>query len=332
MRSARGFTLVELMISMVLGLIVIGGALGVILANRQSYRTNEGLSQVQESARTAFELLARDVRQAGVTGCDSNGRVANVLEFQPGMSMPWWQTWFGLRGFDGAQNDPAVGFGSATPDNRINGTDSLQLQGIEGTGLSIVSHQPTSAQFQINTTTTAIASDDIVMVCDFDHAAIFKITNYNSSNTTVVHNAKEGKDWPHNCSKGLGYPTECTTNGNAYAYGPNSQLARLTAVDWYIGNNQRPAEGGRSLFRRRMTAAPEEIVAGVSDMQVTYREEGEADFVQAGAVTVWTNVNAIMIELTMQSADQRISTDTRENSGRLERTFTNIITLRNRVP
>jgi type IV pilus assembly protein PilW len=76
---SRGFTLLELMISMVLGLVVIGGALGVVLSNRQSYRTNEGLSQVQERARTAFELLARDVRQAGVTGCNNNGRVANVL-------------------------------------------------------------------------------------------------------------------------------------------------------------------------------------------------------------------------------------------------------------
>lgn len=337
MRSARdfsrGFTLVELMISMVLGLVIIGGALGVILANRQSYRTNEGLSQVQESARTAFELLARDVRQAGVTGCDSNGRVANVVVAQAGTTVPWWQTWFGLRGFDGAQNDTAVGFGSATPDNRISGTDSLQLQGIEGTGLSVVSHQPTSAQFQINTTTTAIATDDIVMVCDFDHAAIFKITNYNSSNTTVVHNASSGNSWPQNCSKGLGYPTDCGSQaGNAYAYGPNSQIARLTAVDWYIGNNQRPAEGGRSLFRRRMTAAPEEIVAGVTDMQVSFREQGGAEFVRADEVAAWTNVNAIMVELTLQSADQRISTDTHVNSGRLERTFTNVITLRNRVP
>jgi prepilin-type N-terminal cleavage/methylation domain-containing protein len=53
--AARGFSLVELMISMLLGLVIIGAATGVILANRQSYRTNEGLSQIQESARTAFE-------------------------------------------------------------------------------------------------------------------------------------------------------------------------------------------------------------------------------------------------------------------------------------
>ncbi len=329
----RGFTLVELMISMVLGLVVIGGAMGVIVANRQSYRANEGLSQIQESARTAFELLARDVRQAGVTGCDSSGRIANVLIEQPGATPAWWQNWFGMRGFDGSQTDSAVGFGSSTLDNRISGTDSLQLQGIDGTGLTVVKHNANAAEFQISAPTTAIAPDDILMVCDFDHAAIFKVTNYNSANTTLVHNTGSG-DWPRNCSKGLGYPTDCgpSATGNSYTYGPNSQIARFSAVDWYVGDNGRPAEGGRSLFRRRIGGAREEVVAGVSDMQITYRESGRSDFVPASPSVVWANVNAVMITLTLQSPDQRISTDTSVNSGRLQRVFTNVITLRNRVP
>lgn len=329
----RGFTLIELMISMLLGLVVIGGAMGVILANRQSYRTNEGLSQVQESARTAFELLARDVRQAGVTGCDSSGRVANVVVADGGT--PWWQPWFRLRGYDGTQADGAVGFGTALPANRVNGTDSLLLQGIEGIGLSVVNHQPNSANFQISAATTAIASGDILMVCDFDHAAIFQVTQYSSSNVTVVHSDNNSGS-PRNCSKGLGYPTDCSsTNGNPYTYGPNSQIARMTAVDWYIGNNGRAAEGGRSLYRLTMTGVREEIVAGVTDMQVSYREAGRSDFRDAATVTTsgnWANVNAVMIRLTVRSAEQRVTTDASVNSGRLERQFTNIITLRNRVP
>src|SRR3546814_1117931 len=44
-----GFSLVELMISLVLGLIVIGGVTTVFLSNQQSYRSNEGLSQLQEN-------------------------------------------------------------------------------------------------------------------------------------------------------------------------------------------------------------------------------------------------------------------------------------------
>ncbi|HEY5755225.1 MAG TPA: prepilin-type N-terminal cleavage/methylation domain-containing protein [Steroidobacter sp.] len=331
MRSARGFTLVELMISMMLGLVVIGGALGVILSNRQSYRTNEGLSQVQESARTAFELLARDVRQAGVTGCDSNGRVANVVQTDPSLPVSWWGSWFGIQGYAGTQTDPAVGFGTSGSSNRINGTDSLQLQGLEGTGISIARHRPVDAQFDLYASTTAIATGDILMVCDFDHAAIFKVSQYTSSGTVVQHVA--GGGYPRNCTTGLGYPTDCTTP-NPYTFPANSQLARVASVDWYVGDNQRAAQGepGRSLFRRRMAAAPEEIVAGVTNLRITYREAGRTDFRAADVVGTWANVNAVMIELTLQSADQRVSSDATVNTGRIERVFTNIVTLRNRVP
>ncbi len=46
-----------------------------------------------ESARTAFELLARDVRQAGNNGCGNTNRIANVLKNSAG----WWTQWFGTR-------------------------------------------------------------------------------------------------------------------------------------------------------------------------------------------------------------------------------------------
>lgn len=331
-RSARGMTLVELMISMVLGLIVTGGAISVVLANKQSYRTTEALSQVQESGRTAFEIVARDVRQAGATGCDNTGRVANVLN---SATPAWWQSWSGLRGYDGATTDPAVAFGTAVA-QRVNGTDSIQLQGTEGVGFSIESHNPSSANIKISAATTNLVANDILILCDFDHAAIFQVTNYNSSNVTLVHNTGTGS--PGNCSKGLGYPTDCSsTNGNPYAFGPNSQIARFAAVDWYVGNNGRAAEGGRSLYRRRLGGSgalvTEEVVAGVRDLQVTYRVAGATDFVAATSIAAgnWVDVNAVSITLTLDSADQRIATSV-ANDGRLQRTFTNVVTLRNRVP
>ena len=129
------------------------------------------------------------------------------------------------------------------------------------------------------------------------------------------------------------------TVGNTYAFGSNSQIARFTAIDWYIGANGRANEGGWSLYRRRLDRAAvlsvEEIVAGVTDMQIAYRRANTADFVPAATVTAagsWDAVNAVTITLTLDSTDHRVSTDTNVNSGRLQRTFTHIVTLRNRVP
>lgn len=340
-RKSGGFTLIELMISLVLGLVVIGGVVSVLLSNKQSYRTNEGLSQIQEGARSAFELMARDIRQAGATGCENTNRIANVLD---STKAGWWGgSWFGIRGYDEGVVDPAVNFGTALPGNRINETDSVQLQGIQGTPLSVVKHVATSAQFTISSATTDIVPDDILIVCDFDHAAIFQVTNYNSSNVTLVHNPGTGT--VGNLSKGLGYPPlfppTYTVNGNSYPYGPNSQISHFGAVDWYVGDNGRPEEGGRSLFRRRLggaaALASDEMVAGVTNMQIQYRVSGSDKFVDAKDATLaaaasWLNVNTVAITLTLDSADQRVSTDVSVNTGRLRRSFTNIITLRNRVP
>jgi type IV pilus assembly protein PilW len=334
-RREPGFTLIELMVAMVLGLVVIGGATSLILANRQSYRTNEALSQVQESARTAFELLARDVREAGISGCTNNNRMANTLETRNGIL--WWQTWFGIAGYEGNQANPAVSFTDTLRPPRIAGTDSVILQGIQGTGLTIEDHEPVSSNFKINATTTDFVDDDILVVCDFDHSVIVQVTNYNESNVTVVHDTGGGVATPGNCSKGMGYPTDCnSTNGNEYRFNPNSQVARFSVVTYYIGNNGRPDEGGRSLYRIRMGAGAqlftEEVVAGVTDLQITYREQGVNEFRTANNVGTWANVNAVMIALTVQSADRRVTTDVNVNTGRIERRFTNIVTLRNRVP
>jgi type IV pilus assembly protein PilW len=325
--SARGFTLVELMISLTLGLVVIGGVVSIMLANKRTYQSNEALSQIQESARTAFELVARDARQASASGCDNNGRIANVLTG----GTAWWQAWFGIAGYEGTATDPAVTTGTATP-NRITGTDSIQFQSIESAGLSVKTHNTTTAAITLNATATPYAVGDVLMVCDFDHAALFKVTAYDNTNFVVTHAASTGT--PGNCSKGLGFPTNCTT-ANLYQFKPNSQVARFTATDWYIGNNGRPLEGGRSLYRMRLGApSAEEVVAGVTDMQIRYRVANATDFVDATSVAAadWKNVNALAITLSMTSADQRVSTNASAASGRLQRSFTWLVTLRNRVP
>ncbi|WP_199797606.1 prepilin-type N-terminal cleavage/methylation domain-containing protein [Pseudazoarcus pumilus] len=332
----RGLTLIELMIALVLGLLVVLGVISVVVANSQAYRTNEGLSQVQEAARTGFEVLARRIREAGTTGC-GNERIANTVNDVAA----WWQIddwesepWPVIRGYDGNTAGP-VAFGDDDSDvnQRVPGTGALLLQGLDDIGVFVVDHNPPSAQFEINVATPLIDDGDVLLVCDFDHAAIFQVTNYNSTNRTVVHNTGTGT--PGNCSKGLGFPTDCEdTNGNAYSYGENSMIFRLAMEAWYIGFNGRPAEGGRSLFRQRLglngTTVVEEMVAGVTDMQLAFREENDASF--AATPGNWNNVNAVELTLTVASTDARVSVNTAVDQGRIARDFTTVVALRNRLP
>lgn len=62
----KGFTLVEIMVAMTIGLLMMAGILQISLANRESSRLQRNMGFVQENIRSTMEFLARDVRQAGL--------------------------------------------------------------------------------------------------------------------------------------------------------------------------------------------------------------------------------------------------------------------------
>ncbi len=76
-RHQGGLTLVELMVSIALGLLVIGAVLYVYLGSKGAYRTNKSTSRVQEAGRFGLDAMLRDVRQAGYIGCGSRLSLAD---------------------------------------------------------------------------------------------------------------------------------------------------------------------------------------------------------------------------------------------------------------
>ena len=61
-----GLSLIELMIAMVLGLMIMAGVASIFSANSQINRSAQNVSRVQESARTVFEMIGRDLRDRPV--------------------------------------------------------------------------------------------------------------------------------------------------------------------------------------------------------------------------------------------------------------------------
>jgi Tfp pilus assembly protein PilW len=64
-KSTQGFSLVELMISMVASLIVVGSVLAFTMATLRSNTENIQATRLQQELRTALDLVARDIRRAG---------------------------------------------------------------------------------------------------------------------------------------------------------------------------------------------------------------------------------------------------------------------------
>jgi type IV pilus assembly protein PilW len=319
------------MVALVLGLLLTTGVIGVFLFNREGYRQNENLARLQESARYAFEVMGRDLREAGGIGCGSNLPTANVLN---NAAANWWSNWGnGARGYEGNDNTFPKAFGAGAAD-RASGTDAVVVySGTFRKGLAITDHNPSSAQFKVNTTAHGFEDGDILMACDYKQAAIFQVTNANSSNVTIVHNTGSSVN-PGNCSKGLGYPTVCTTNGTPHKFENGGFLSTLSATAWYVGYNGR---GGRSLYHIRqvnnsgnMDTTAEEIAEGVTDLQIQYLERDAAgtlatSYVDASSVTDWSRVVAARLTFTLQSLEK-----VGIGGSPLSSSWMTVVTLRNR--
>lgn len=65
-QSQQGFTLVELMISSVIGLLLTTAMLAAFVASSRTYQLQDAMSEVQEDGRFAMNILMRDLRQSGV--------------------------------------------------------------------------------------------------------------------------------------------------------------------------------------------------------------------------------------------------------------------------
>src|SRR5664279_3838021 len=64
----RGFTLIELMISIVIGLIILAAVLGMFVSMIKSDSDNLKAIRLNHELRAAMSLITRDIRRAGVDG------------------------------------------------------------------------------------------------------------------------------------------------------------------------------------------------------------------------------------------------------------------------
>lgn len=339
-KAVAGFTIIELMVSMLLGLIVIAGVSSVFLANQQVYRTNAALGDVQSNTRMSFEMLAQNIRQAGLLGCTSNGQIANVLVEGPyNGGTKWWADWKNaLVGYNASTTaNPALTVGTAAG-NQVSGTDSLMILSATDIGLSVNAQDTAGTKFTLNGTNNDLALNKVMIVCDPWQTTIFRASSYTANATKpVIGYAVVGSNT--NCSTGLGYPTVCTAGGNAYAFAANSPIATLTAGVWYVGYNG--VGTGTSLYYASVdtttgNVTPQEMVRGVAVMKIAYNMLNKTNFVTADLVTNWSQVAAVQVNLTLQqtsgpNAGTYTGSGSSAAAAAIQRSYIVTSTVRNRV-
>lgn len=307
---AAGFSLVELMVAMLISLLLSAAAVSVFLSNKRVYGATEGLGRLQENARMAFELMARDIREAGGNPCDVRMDVVNVLAD----TVNWWATYdTGVFGYDdGDYPDSAAG------------TDAIQIQYFTDTGVvTSVAMGSDTDQLAVNDI-SQITDRQILMACGFfpsspttpvaDTAAIFSAGTTASAVTHAVADGNTSDTFP-----------------GPVLFPAGTSLGSLRALQWYVADN---AAGGTSLYRRQLRypgtsapglGAPEEIVPDVTDLQLTYLENDEWT---TGLPTSWANVTAVQVALALEASDSRAGG---VQGDLITRNLVHVIALRNKL-
>ncbi|MFT3806028.1 PilW family protein [Arenimonas sp.] len=339
LRTNLGVSLVELMISMVLGLIVAGAAVAMFATNRVTYSASENMGRIQEAGRAAFELMARDVREAGGNPCDANLPLSNGLNSPTGN---WWKNWNnGLIGYAGTTAFPDVAFGT-TAGARVSGTEAIEVK--YGELPSTVNTTANLSDANLNQpipvrTVTGLTTNDLLIACDYRGATVFQATSFVGN--TILHASGAGTGGsPGNASATLLLgPHGNDKDGVAMpGLAINGMVSKLKASRWYIGCNGRAdcAEPvGRSLYQSSLvnnagtfSVVNDEIANGVSNMTMRYLASGGTNYTTSAGVTNWGAVGAIKVTLTISAPDRGGSTD---SNAAISRTVQHVISLRNNL-
>jgi type IV pilus assembly protein PilW len=343
---ARGFTLVEIMVSLAIAALLLSGIVQVFSTLKNTDRVSLGLSRVQEGGRVALDIISQDLRMAGFKGC-ADPNLAENLEIIALAGLPTDYIAASVVGFDVAATNWGDGTNLADIDgsgvaNAIVNSDVISAMRFASESNPVTAHNRAGATITITGSNAALAANRFAAITDCSTASLFRVTGYTagSPSSTVLHAASG------NSSMSYEYASS------------NAELRALVSNAYFIGETGRTNVAGdtiHALFRRDINGNITEIVEGVENMQVEYGIEmigGNRRFVPAStAGTNISSVTSIRVHLLVASNDRILESDdgatyvlgdvsitpassggavTYANDRRLRKVFNLTINLRNR--
>jgi type IV pilus assembly protein PilW len=341
LNKQRGVSLVELMVSITIGMILMAGVLSIFLSSKVTYFANEKLARLQENGRVALNIISHDVREAGYMGCalGSQWRL-NVNN----ASSPLWNYAIPLMAFE---SDGAGGYTPATNPALVpaatNNSDIIIARTIrrDSPQLRVAADMAnTTSDIQVlHSIPIPVALGQIMVVSTCRASSVFQVTGYGvgSPNGTIQH-AAAGSN-PGN-----------STNDLEFKFPAGARVAALQTLIYYVGND---ASGEPGLYRQFGSTSPSErLIDGVEALQISYGIDTTGDrltdrYVSATDVTNWDDVMLVNYAVLVRSDEQGTEVDNKTyqlleaavggrtlgpfNDRRSRMVFTTSITLRNRA-
>lgn len=357
MKKNKGFSLVELMVALVIGLLLVAGVIELFVNSRQMYRVQDMKARMQEDGRYAVFRISKLLSRTGYLGCNSiqsrdGSEITNTLN---NADSYFWDFDVPLTGHK------SNGDGSWTPaltdiPSVDTNSDVLTLRTVDELYIQIDEHdvggsedadvENYSAPLKIpaaNGLTPCSTDEDspnykascsnIVMVSDCENTAIFQVTNDPTADGTLEH-VVGGSAAPGNSTSNLG------------ATFRRGWLNTIASHSFYVSSQS----GTPSLYEKVGGNNAEVVVDGVETIKVEYGIDDNNDlnvdkYVNASGVTDWSEIVSVKISLVMINTDPNQNTDVavgdsayfldgieyKPKDGRLRQVFTKTIALRNRT-
>lgn len=281
-RHNYGLSLVELLVSMLVGVIILSGVTRVMMDSKDTFLMEQEVAYIQENIRFAQDELGYAIRSAGFFGCAAGvGDLTNTLRTS---STAWQFSADGIKGYEYG----SVLIPSEYASGMLAGTDTVIVNYAEtDDSLYVTSHQPSSAVVHVSDTPSTETGDILAMASpNCSNMAIFQQTGSTGGGSGIEqfgHSQSGGSVSPGNCSKALsnadGSGYDCTSPPSPSVTGvifpPGSKVMKFKSSAYFIKNS--PTTGVPSLYRQTLvrsggtaTTQAQELVSGVEDMEIIY--------------------------------------------------------------
>lgn len=326
-----GIGLIELMVSVTIGLFVLAGVVQLYLTSTQNVSAFEGSSRIQENARYAYSRLEKDITQAGNMGCFSLTAAPDRVD-------------------DNVPNGPAT-FPVHKFSEYVFGTDNDGV-GAELSDKMVLRFAKVDARRKISnlsadTFTLDLADGEqgdiedgqVMMLGDCSRVSVFTAGVSEDGNTIT----RIGTGVPFSSFYAASSDPDDILPGMSvvYAYGGDSG-----AVSYEIGDSvaakaanqtcSAAAAQNCSLYRNN-----QEIVEGVEDIQIEYGYidlnalDDTADdtlffknATEINTLDLWNLVDRVRISLTFNSIN---ASTTNEGVGLISRIYSRVIVMHNQL-
>lgn len=309
-----GFSLVEMMIAMVIGVVLMLGITQVFMASRAASRLSEGVSRAQENGRFAVDFLERDIRMAGHMGCVNDqahfvqGRGDPVINYAvtSGSGDPL-DFSVSIQGYEaagtGGSGTLAVGGGSV-PAGLPSGISGLSPAPSKGSDVLVLRFL--AAEGVPVSTITPSGSNSVIGVTDSARLARLSEGGVGTPSLFGIADCNQADIF-----KGSAGASAVTASGvTLRPYSPLAKVYRAESLVYYVGVK---ANGEPGLRRARANSAGqftinEELVDGVENMQLLYGLDSTSDIspsaAPVGSVTVQQPANGVSTATNASGAAQ----------------------------